>query len=237
MIAACSPHLARTPTDTVSEGLWRRASELGCELDLPTHAHVAQSIEEVRFSLDRRGSAALDLAGDDGSSRWGVRHGPSPTASMYPATSWHFSILGGDTLVFCPHSQLVFGFPADPLTWGEAGVPWVAATDCSPSNDSMNLQKELRFLAARSGQCRQRGRRGTGVSLADGDPADAEAAWAARGESFERAAADAGAESLLSRVWHLPGSIHPAFRVGEIGGGDLGESAGMGSGPPRLLAR
>lgn len=215
VFAALGPHA----TDTVSEGLWRRASELGCELDLPTHAHVAQSIEEVRFSLERRGRPPMTWLATTGLLD-GVR--ATVFAHCIYVSRQELALLdpGRDTLVFCPHSQLVFGFPADPLTWGEAGVPWVAATDCSPSNDSMNLQKELRFLAAQR-TMPATWSEGYRRFLADGDPADAEAAWEARGASFERAGADAGAESLLSRVWHLPGSIHPAFRAGEIAAGAL----------------
>ena len=50
-------------------------------------------------------------------------------------------------LVFCPYSQLQFAFPAHVASWTENRLRWSVATDCSSSNDSMNVQKELRFVA------------------------------------------------------------------------------------------
>jgi cytosine/adenosine deaminase-related metal-dependent hydrolase len=121
-----------------------------------------------------------------------------------------------DCLVFCPCSQLVFGFPADPMVWAEAGLRWAIATDCSPSNDSMNLQKELRHVA---------GLRTAGVTWSEvyrefldgsGAEAGARGVWQQRGRLFELAAAIARPEALLARVWSVPGELHPALTAGVL---------------------
>ncbi|HVR29210.1 MAG TPA: amidohydrolase family protein, partial [Thermoanaerobaculia bacterium] len=208
--AAVGPHA----TDTVSEELWRESAELARDLGLPLHAHLAQSIEEHRFSLDQRRTAPL---------RWLAS---LDVLDALPATVFAHAIYasraelalldaGRDLLVFCPCSQLVFGFPADPLVWQAAGLRWAVATDCSPSNDSMDLQKELRHVA---------GLRTAGATwsaayrdfLHAGRDGAADAVWEERGRLFERAAEIARPESLLARVWSIPGGAHPALRAGVL---------------------
>ncbi|MDX1383979.1 MAG: amidohydrolase family protein, partial [Thermoanaerobaculia bacterium] len=215
VFAALGPHA----TDTVSEDLWRRAATMGAALDLPLHAHVAQSVDELRTSLERRGRPPLTWLATGG-----LLDGLPATmlAHCIYVSRQELELLdpARDHLVFCPHSQLVFGFPADPLVWEEGGVPWVMATDCSPSNDSMNLQKELRFAAG------QRTLPATWSqafrTFLDGaDPAAAEDAWRAREAAFERATAAVAPDRLLARVWDVPGGAHPGFRTGVIAEGAL----------------
>ncbi|MEE2775652.1 MAG: amidohydrolase family protein, partial [Acidobacteriota bacterium] len=215
VFAALGPHA----TDTVSEGLWSRAAARAREVGLPVHPHVAQSIEEVRFSLERRGRPPMT---------WLVTAG---LLDDLPATVFaHCIYVSRDELalldpardcrVFCPHRQRVFGFPADPLAWSEGDLRWATATDCSPSNDSMNLQKELRYLAGQrtmSTTWSQPYRR----FLDRADTEDAERAWEARGAAFARASADTTAQRLLDRVWHVPGGLHPAFTAGNLAPGTL----------------
>ena len=142
VVAAVGPHA----TDTVSEDLWRESCDLARSLGIPLHAHLAQSLEEHSFSIEQRGAPPA---------RWlvslGVLDGVPAAAFAHAiyVSRPELALLDAkrDLLVFCPCSQLVFGFPADPLAWEEAGLRWAVATDCSPSNDSMNVQKELRHVA------------------------------------------------------------------------------------------
>ena len=98
---------------------------------MPLHAHLAQSLEEHSFSIDERGAPPA---------RWlaslGVLEGVPATAFAHAiyVSQPELALLDAkrDLLVFCPCSQLVFGFPADPTTWEEAGLRWAVATDCSP---------------------------------------------------------------------------------------------------------
>lgn len=216
IFAGVGPHA----TDTVSEPLWAQVIELSRRHGLPVHAHLAQSIEEVRRAHDRHGcspTALLHRMGVLESVPRGVwAHG------LYCSRS-DLELLAGDrhALVYCPYSQLVFGFPARVSEWSHAGVDWVVATDCAASNDSMNLQKELRFVE---------GQRSVGTAftpayerfLESGRPEDAEAVWSRR-EAFRRTADEEGdrAQSLLARVWRRPGRLHPSFVAGEISRGAL----------------
>jgi cytosine/adenosine deaminase-related metal-dependent hydrolase len=213
--AAVGPHA----TDTVSEIAWRESTDVARSLGVPVHAHLAQSLEEHRFSLDERGAAPA---------RWLASLG---VLDGLPAAVFAHAIYVGrgelalldaqrELLVFCPCSQLVFGFPANPVLWEEVGLRWAVATDCAPSNDSMSLQKELRHVA---------GLRTAGATwsaayrefLHGGRDAGADLVWDERGRLFARADAIARSESLLSRVWSVPGAAHPALRAGALEPGAL----------------
>ena len=217
VFACVGPHA----TDTVSAGLWAEGLKLAQKHQMPVHAHVAQSVEEVRRVHTHHGCSPLE---------WLARIGVLDDA---PSGVWAHGLYaarrdlqrlarGANALVYCPYSQLVFGFPARVAEWDAAGVEWVVATDCAASNDSMNLQKELRFVE---------GQRTVGTAftpayerfLETGRLEDAEAVWSRR-EAFHRGGGGEGedrAQRLLSRVWRRPGRLHPAFVAGEIAPGAL----------------
>jgi cytosine/adenosine deaminase-related metal-dependent hydrolase len=215
VVAAVGPHA----TDTVSEDLWRMSCELARSLQLPLHTHLAQSLEEHSFSIERRGapparwltsSGALD--GVAGATFAHAIYVSGPELAMLDARR--------DLLVFCPCSAQVFGYPADPVAWEEAGLRWAVATDCTPSNDSMNVQKELRHVAALRTA-------GTTWSqpyrdfLRTGGDDGARDAWRERTRQFERAESLARPEALLSRVWSVPGEVHPSLQAGVLAAGAL----------------
>jgi 5-methylthioadenosine/S-adenosylhomocysteine deaminase len=215
VFAALGPHA----TDTVSAELFRRAVALAAARGLPLHAHLAQSIEEHQRCMERHGrspAAWLDAIG---------------VLSDAPAAVWAHAIYCSrddlarltaprHALVFCPHSQLVFGFPAPVGVWSELGLSWAVATDCASNNDSMNVQKELRLVA---------GQRSLGATwssayrrfLDSGASEDARAAWSERARLYDAHAAMAQPEALLARLWSLPGALHPRFRAGVIAEGAL----------------
>jgi 5-methylthioadenosine/S-adenosylhomocysteine deaminase len=235
--AAVGPHA----TDTVSEELWSEAAAIAREHELPLHAHLAQSLEEHSFSVKERHDTPVGWLASlrvlEGLPAAVFAHALYASrrdlARLDPAR---------DVLVFCPCSQLVFGFPADPLVWEEAGLRWAVATDCSPSNDSMNLQKELRHVAglrtaATSSSRAYRDlveepeqdlgtrRRGDSIEYLARVPVEgdalADAVWRERLGLFERAAEIARPESLLARVWSVPGALHPVLRAGVLEAGAL----------------
>ena len=51
-------------------------------------------------------------------------------------------------LVACPHSQMIFHFPASFLDWWRQKVDWTVGTDCSASNDTWSMTAELRTIAS-----------------------------------------------------------------------------------------
>jgi cytosine/adenosine deaminase-related metal-dependent hydrolase len=198
--------------------LWRESCDLARSLDVPLHAHLAQSLEEHAFSIEQRGApparwlASLEVL--DGMPSAAFAHGiyvSRPELAMLDRTR--------DCLVYCPCSQLVFGFPADPILWEEAGLRWAVATDCASSNDSMNVQKELRHVAGLRTQGATWSREYR--EFLDEHGGGAGAAWSERTRSFERAQAVARPESLLARVWSVPGSLHPAAPAGVLEAGAL----------------
>jgi cytosine/adenosine deaminase-related metal-dependent hydrolase len=123
-------------------------------------------------------------------------------------------------IAYCPSSQLEFGFPADIATLSSANVSWVLGTDCAASNDSMNLQKELR-LAHGAASATITGSASYERFLASGRFEDAEATQQRRTERSRAFAPHATSNALLSRVWERAGTLHPGVRVGTIAVGAL----------------
>lgn len=214
IFAAVGPHA----TDTVSESLWRRAMDLAAERDLPIHAHLAQSPEEFTRAHERHGVSPvqwLERVGALASGRCTFAHGifasRGDLARLDPFRH---------TLVFCPYSQLVFGFPARAALWTELGLAWVVGTDCASNNDSMNVQKELRLTA---------GLGTVGVAytpayemfLERGTTDAVERVWRVRTSWHDAAASTRTPTSLLDRVWRTAGAMHSKVRVGSIEPGAL----------------
>lgn len=218
IFSALGPHA----TDTVSNALWERVATLAAQRNLPVHAHVAQSIEELRLSHARHGVspvARLERLGVLERARMLLVHGifvsRPDLAKLDPARH---------TMGFCPYSQLQFAYPADVSAWIEAQLSWIVATDCACSNDSMDVQKELRLVA------------GMRVSAAthdaahqqfmtSGNASDADLAHAARQRHWLRGGALGDASFLLSRVWSVPGALHPAVTAGVLRAGALANLA------------
>ena len=210
IVPAVGPHA----TDTVSAELWHRAVDLAAEHGLALHAHVAQSAEEAQRAFDRHGVSPVAWL-----QREGLLDAPIPQLLV------HALYLDGDDLLrldptrhalgSCPFSQVQFGYPAPVEWWQDAGVPWFVGTDCGPSNDSMNVQKELRLLA---------GQASYGVRFGDAlarlrsrmDRASVGAVDRMRQQSLDDNADMRRPETLLASVWERPGSWHPMLRTGAI---------------------
>ncbi|MEM9860494.1 MAG: amidohydrolase family protein [Myxococcota bacterium] len=198
-------------TDTVSARLFREVIARAKETQQPIHAHLAQSVEEVERARVRHGCTPAEWLDELG-------------AFEAPGVYAHGLYLSGDdlrrmgdqqTLVSCPMAQTVFAFPAPTQPWDAAGVRWCVATDAVASNDSHNLLKELRSLSRRhafevaGSDAHARFIQGT-LSAAE--------LWRVRTEAYDGALQ---ASDLLSRVWHIPGALHPAFRAGVLEAGAL----------------
>lgn len=210
IFAAVGPHA----TDTVSEALMERALALAEGKSLPVHVHVAQSVEEYRRSIEQRGASPFE---------WLDRVGVLARA---PRALFVHALFASDSdldrldpsrhaLGFCPFSQVVFGIPARADRWRARGRTFFVATDCAASNDAMNVQKELRFLAG-LGTAAVSGGAEYEAFLREGglDRAGAVAASRAAAARFD-------AHELLARVWDVPGSLHPAFVAGVLAPGAL----------------
>ena len=228
IVAAVGPHA----TDTVSAELWRRAVELAADRNLVLHAHVAQSAEETRRSLDENGCSPID---------WLHREGLLPAGSRQLLVHALFvseenlgqldptsHVLGAN-----PYSQMQFGYPAPVQEWMQAGLDWFVGTDCGASNDSMDVQKELRLISGQStwsvtwSESRRELRAGIDAGRVDSV------------EQERRTAATTGAilrdpRQLLHRVWGAPGTWHPALRSGVIEPGARAQLCVYDPGHPAL---
>lgn len=218
VFAALGPHA----TDTVSDPLWQQIAEAADRWQLPVHTHLAQSPDEVARAFRRHGTTPLGLLHRlgvlDAGPAWALVHalfvGDDELAALDPARH---------LLVACPSSQAWFGFLSPVAAWRRAGVPWVVATDCTATNDSLDLPKELRALAARRT-----------AAIADGEPfaawadapspAAADLLWADRQRAW-RAGDEDTPTSLLPRILQRPGAWHPQARAGALSPGHLAHLA------------
>jgi 5-methylthioadenosine/S-adenosylhomocysteine deaminase len=213
--AALGPHA----TDTVSPALFRRIGELAEQHQLPVHLHLAQSYDELVRVEAREGRSPLALLAREGvlskAPRVLLAHGLF--ASIQDLTS-----LEPDrhTLVYCPSSQMQFAFPAPVTVWSELALSWVVATDCAASNDSMNLQKELRMCAG-AASFGVTGSLDYATFLTTGDASYARETWQDRTDRASAWAKETTSERLLSRVLGLPGKLHPSVSCGTIERGAL----------------
>lgn len=213
--SALGPHA----TDTVSDDLWRTALELASRHDLPIHAHVAQSIEAYERSISRHGVSPITRL-----ARHGVLDG-APHMLLVHALFTHKADLAlldpaRHTLGYCPFSQLIFGFPAHLHRWHEHGIPYIVATDAAASNDSMNLQKELRHLAGLRTQATSSSRCYEDF-YHSGSLEDAAHTWATRQLTHAALTPVAEPEHLLATILHRPGTMHPHLLAGQIAPGAI----------------
>jgi 5-methylthioadenosine/S-adenosylhomocysteine deaminase len=215
IFAALGPHA----TDTASPDLWQRAADMAARRGLPVHAHLAQSVEEYERCQERHGRSPLARLARDGvldaAPRVLLVHGlfvsDEDLALLDPARH----VLG-----YCPFSQLGFGFPADLARWSRAKIPWVVGTDCAACNDSMNVQKELRVVAAERGFSTTSSEALARFQHA-GSPAAARAVWQHRDAAQSPHRPLVEPARLLESVWAVPGSVHPKAPCGRIRPGSL----------------
>lgn len=228
LAVAVAPHA----TDTVSADLWRSAADLAQRLNLPVHSHCAQSLEELARRHDEDGCSPVQWL-----KRLGVLDKAPATllVHMLYASDPDLKMLDAErhVLGLCPYSQLQFGFPAPLDRWEKLGLPWLVATDAAASNDSMNVQKEMRWAG---------GWRTAPLSASaefeafarDGDLAAANRLWDRRKAEHETSDVTSTPERLLRSVWDVPGKLHPTHRTGVIAPGAVANFAIWDAGHPSM---
>lgn len=212
VFAALGPHA----TDTVSDTLWKEILSLGIQNNLPIHAHLAQTADEVERSLQQYSCTPvqrlqrLGVLGQSKSNVWA--HGIYISSEDCKALK-----NPQNTMVFCPFSQLIFQFPANVSLWQKQGLRWCVATDCVASNDSMNVQKELRYVLGLPAQEVFYSK--NGKSLVDGfSLSDIKKI---RNQLTKKSTELSDERQALKMVWSIPGTMHPQVHVGRIAKGML----------------
>ena len=213
--AALGPHA----TDTVSPELWSRIATMAEGDELPVHVHVAQSVEELERAMERHGVTPLAFLRSTGT----LQRAPHVLAvhGIFLSDA-DLACLDAErqTLGYCPLSQNQFCFPAHTPSWLRAGIPFAVGTDCSMSNDAMNVQRELTAVA---------GVRGFAPASSAKYQAFRQSASLECAKAADRVRAEVPAEAqrlldpnvLLDSVWSTPGRMHPAFAAGVIEPGAL----------------
>ena len=196
---ALGPHA----TDTVSCKGWERMARVAIDHQLPVHAHVAQSIEEIERTAPDGGPLGRLAPVLEAGARLLAVHGLYLTTQDVERLAETSTWLG-----YCPSAQDLFGFPAHVPGWWSAGVPVVLGADTGSCNDGMDVQSEVRRVASASS---------TGVT--HGHLADV---WRSSGEVPDAQALDRSrtphltAERALATVWGTPSEWARPLQVGRI---------------------
>ena len=209
IFAALGPHAS----DTVSGKLWKMIASHAKSWNLPVHSHLAQSIEEQQKIQERENCSpvmwlkSLGILGE--APQFLFVHNTFADEQDLKEISSHSHI----SLGVCPFSSLIFACLPPVQAWERHGIPWLLATDCAASNDSMNVQKELRYVSALPIQ---------GLSYGGGyqEFLTGGGSLAKIKESRQNIWSDSlsfrQTDWLLAKLWSLPGSLHPQFKVGAI---------------------
>ncbi len=212
IVAALGPHA----TDTVSAPFWDAIADVASRHDLPIHVHCAQSREEYTRAVDATGMSPIGMLGKGG---W---LGEAPSTVLVHGQFIHASDFAAldprrDVLGYCPASQIQYLFPASIPDWRAAGFEVVLGTDCGACNDGMNVQHELRLLAAGAlfGVARDPAYR----AFFDNSPSTGALLDGVSEARAARQADGMDAEAVLRCVWDVPGALHPGLRAGRIAEG------------------
>ena len=214
------PALGPHATDTVSAELWGSIVELAERHALPIHIHVAQSLEEYERAEARHQMSPMEILEARGALSAEIPHALLAHAIFTSRSDLLKLDPERHTVAFCPFAQLIFAFPAHARRFMQAGVPIAVATDSAASNDAMNVQKELRFVAGlRTSPASSHQRYEEFFERPSAQRAAL--AWSERQRAHAEGERLSEEAWLLDTVWRTPGRMHPAFRAGQIAPGQL----------------
>ena len=140
IVSGFGPHAP----ETVSDKLWKRIVQTASEKNLPIHFHMNQTVEEIETHQAKwncRPTERLEKLGV-----FDVSAGVLSVHNVHINKEECLTLAKKQNLalVFCPFSQFIFQHPADVMTWEKAKLNWMVANDTAASNDSFNVQKELK---------------------------------------------------------------------------------------------
>lgn len=215
VFAAYGPHA----TDTVSSDLWKRIVSDSKHTGLPIHLHLAQSGEEFLRVNSREGKSPVSYLKSVGVLDSDVR--ALLVHNIYVSRDELLQLSDkSKALVFCPFSQLVFNFPANVIAWENAGVAWTVATDCVASNDSMNVQKELRYVGGLANM-QVTYTEAYKAFLENGTLLNVQKTAGERAALQDLSMKFSSSHFLLNKLWNTAATLHPKVRVGKLSAGYL----------------
>lgn len=206
--AALGPHA----TDTVSPSLWSQILSISQKEELPIHMHLAQSAEEYSKITEKHNCTPVELLANLGIFESGI-HNTIAHGIFIDRQNLKLIPSRQNTFIFCPFSALIFCFPANILEWHKQGKKWAVATDCVASNDSMNVQKELRYVSGfplQSCSYSDNYKR-----FLDGERNSSEISLQ-RSSLWQDYKLFQNTPWLLNKIWKTPGSMHHRFKAGSI---------------------
>jgi cytosine/adenosine deaminase-related metal-dependent hydrolase len=134
-VAPCSPF-------SVTPALMKESADLARSYGVRCHTHLAETLDEDRFCLEKFGKRPLDYANDLGwlgNDVWfahGVWFDVGEIARLGHS---------GTGIAHCPTSNMRLGSGTAPLhSWSAAGLPVGLGVDGSASNDSGDMLAEVR---------------------------------------------------------------------------------------------
>ena len=208
---ALGPHA----TDSCSRKLWGKIINLSETKKIPIHNHLAQTSDEYQKVMLREGVSPTEFL-----SQLGYFQRPPSCLSVHNIflSDSDLQIVANSNqtqLCFCPFSSVIFAIPSDVSSWDEKNIPWMVATDCVASNDSMNIQKELKFLSS--------------LPILSFYHKQKQLPFKDRYETFHNRRQTLWNKThsfrksswLLDKVWTLPGRLHTQFKAGKIETGSL----------------
>ena len=216
IFAAFGPHAS----DTCSADLWTKVINEASKHKLPVHCHVAQSFEEYERIEQREGLSPVSWLAS-----LGLFSEQAPVLAVHNifSNTKDLEIMAQSKslrLCFCPFSSLIFAIPSAINLWDQHQIPWCVGTDCVASNDSMNIQKELRFIAGMPMYNLSQSQSYLNF-IAGQTPHKLKALNTERRAAWESSRNMREPKELLDKVWQIPGSLHPQLQAGQIAPGHL----------------
>lgn len=209
VVAAWGPHA----TDTVSANLMKKIQEQASKDQIPIHMHLAQCREEYYKRM-----ASENLSPVTFLKRMHIFDTKTPLVFAHGLylRDEDLDILSKHPqshLVSCPSSQMIFDFPAPLTVWESRKIQWLVGTDTVASNDSMNLQKELRMI---SGFPLQELSYSENYRKFREEHSSLEDFASQREKIWKKSKVFRDPSYLLNKVWNKAGSLHPKLKVGVI---------------------
>lgn len=208
---ALGPHA----TDTVSVELWKQIIDISIKDNMPIHFHLAQTYKEFSRIKELHQMTPMELL----IQKTRIKESPQLVGVHGTYLSQGdlklMATLKNMAMVQCPQSASVFAFPAHSLNWSKYKIPYALGTDCVASNDSMNIQKEMRAWSAMHLSSVSYSKKYK-TFFQDATLENAHDLEKYKTKIWSHYKKDSAPATLLSRVWDIPGHFHPHFKCGKI---------------------